>query len=403
MYFLPLLKVVQKMSKAKRKICVVTGTRAEYGLLYWLLHEIKSDPDLDLQIIATGMHLSPEFGLTYRVIEEDGFKIDYKVEMLLSSDTPIGIAKSMGLGVIGFADAYSQLKPDLVVLLGDRFELLSAAQAAMVAKLPIAHLHGGEATEGLIDEPIRHAITKMSQLHFVSAEPYRRRVIQLGENPERVFHFGSPGLDNIHRLKLLDKAELQEALNFQLGKTNFLITYHPVTLSVDSALKGMNALLSALRYFPEVKVIFTKPNSDTDGRIIVQLIDEYVEKNPKRAASFTSLGQLNYLSAIKHIDVVIGNSSSGLYEVPAFKKPTVNLGERQRGRLQSDTVINSVEQTDCIVEAIKYALSKEFQATLNKAYTPYYSDGNVSLKIKDQIKSVDLNDIIMKKFHDLVV
>jgi len=385
-----------------RKICVVTGARAEYGLLYWLLKEIKDDPDLELHIIATGMHLSPEFGSTYKIIEEDGFFINAKVEMLLSSDTPVGIAKSIGLAIIGFADALDRLKPDILVLLGDRFEILAAAQAALVARIPVAHLHGGESTEGVIDEAIRHSVTKMSHLHFVAAEPYKKRVIQLGEEPERVFVFGTPGLDNIKRLKLLSKDEFEKAINFKLGKLNFLITYHPVTLLAgnDNG-KVLKELFKVLDHFSDAKAIFTKPNSDTGGRIISELIDDYVAKQPERFVAFVSLGQLKYLSAIKNVDLVIGNSSSGLIEAPALKKPTINLGIRQQGRLRALSVIDCDENSEAIVIAIKKALSKDFQNKLSKVVLPYGID-DASHKIKELLKIIPLNNFLIKRFYNVI-
>lgn len=384
----------------KRKICIVTGTRAEYGLLYWLMKEIDEDPALELQLIATGMHLSPEFGLTYQKIEEDGFQIDEKVEMLLSSDTPVGIAKSIGLGVIGFADALARQKPDIMVVLGDRFEILAAAQAAMIARIPIAHIHGGETTEGAIDEAIRHAITKMSHFHFTAAEPYRRRVIQLGEIPERVMNYGAPGLDNIKQLKLHNKTSFEKTIDFQLGKLSFLITYHPVTLSNRNPEESFKELVKAIDNFPQATIIFTKANADTAGRSINQHIDKYVEKNPARAKVFTSMGQLLYLSAIKNADIIIGNSSSGIVEVPAFHKPTVNIGQRQQGRLKADSVIDCEEKELAIVAAIKKGLSSEFKKILRGTSNPYGS-GNASLKIKEYLKKVSLKNILMKKFYDV--
>lgn len=384
----------------KRKICIVTGTRAEYGLLYWLMKEVQDDPDLELQIIATGMHLSPEFGLTYQTIGEDGFKINEKVEMLLSSDTPVGIAKSVGLGVIGFADALARLQPDIMVVLGDRYEILAAAQAAMIARIPIAHIHGGETTEGAIDEAIRHAITKMSHFHFTAAEPYRRRVIQLGEAPGRVLNYGAPGLDNIKKLKLLSKALFEKAIDFELGKLSFLVTYHPVTLSNTKPEKSFQELLHAVDKFPEAKIIFTKANADMAGRTINYNIDKYIEKNPKRAKVFTSMGQLLYLSAMKNVDVIIGNSSSGIAEAPSFRKPSVNIGQRQQGRLKADSVIDCEEKEQAIVAAIKKGLSSEFQIVTKNAINPYGS-GNASSKIKDYLKKVSLRNILMKKFYDV--
>lgn len=384
----------------KRKICIVTGSRAEYGLLFWLMKEIQNDPELQLQIIATGMHLSPEFGLTYKQIEEDGFSIDERVEMLLSCDTPVGITKSVGLGVIGFADALSRLKPDILVVLGDRFEILAAALAAMIALIPIAHIHGGETTEGAIDEAIRHAITKMSHFHFTAAAPYRNRVIQLGETPERVLNHGAPGLDNIKKLKLLNKSAFEKAIDFQLGKPTFLITYHPVTLSDKSQETAFQELLKALGQFPEAKMIFTKANADTAGRIINNIIDKFAESHPNRVKAFTSMGQLLYLSALKNADVVIGNSSSGIVEAPAFHKPTVNIGKRQQGRLKADSVIDCDEREQAIVTAIKKALSPEFKVVLKKTINPYGS-GNASAKIKNYLKKATLQNILMKKFHDM--
>jgi len=319
------------MSDKPRTICIVTGTRAEYGLLYWLMKEIQNDPNLVLQIIVTGMHLSSEFGLTYKQIEKDGFKIDKKIEMLLSSDTPIGISKSMGLGVIGFAEAYADLKPDIVVLLGDRFEIFSAASAAIIARIPIAHLHGGETTEGAFDEAIRHSITKMSHLHFTAAEEYRRRVIQLGEFPARVFNVGGLGIDNIKKLKLMSREEFENSINFKLDPKNLMITFHPVTLEHATAGEQFQNLLNALDELHDTRFIFTKPNADTEGRIITQMIDDYVSRNKYEAISFVNLGQLRYLSAMQFIDGVVGNSLSGLAGGPTFKIGTINIGDRQRG------------------------------------------------------------------------
>jgi UDP-hydrolysing UDP-N-acetyl-D-glucosamine 2-epimerase len=384
----------------KRKICVVTGTRAEYGLLYWLMKEIQDDPDLSLQVVATGMHLAPEFGSTYRQIEADGFRIEEKVEMLLSSDTPVGITKSIGLGVIGFADALARLQPHVLVLLGDRFETFAAAQAAMVARIPIAHIHGGEITEGVIDEAMRHAITKMAHLHFTAAESYRRRVIQLGERPEKVFNCGAPGLDHIERLPLLDKASLERELDFQLGERFFLVTYHPVTLADVGPEGAIDALLCALDRFPDVKLLFTGANADAAGRLINRKIGEYVAARHLRAKFITSLGQLLYLSALSNATLVVGNSSSGLLEAPALRKPTVNLGDRQKGRLRAGSVIDCEEKEAAIVAAIRQGLSPEFATRLQRMNPPYGGSG-ASLQIKQHLKSVDLDHILMKGFHDI--
>jgi GDP/UDP-N,N'-diacetylbacillosamine 2-epimerase (hydrolysing) len=382
-----------------KAICIITGTRAEYGLLYWLMKKIQNDSDLEFQIIATGMHLSPEFGLTYRQIEKDGFKIDRKIEMLLSSDTPVGISKSMGLGMISFAEAYADLKPDIVVFLGDRFELLSAASAAMIACIPIAHIGGGETTEGAFDEAIRHSITKMSHIHCTAVEEYRRRVIQLGENPDRVFNVGALGIDNIRKLKLMDREEFECSIDFKLGIKNLLITFHSVTLEHGTSGKQFQNLLDALDVLQATKIIFTKPNADTEGRIIIQMIDEYVSRNSHKAAAFVSLGQLRYLSALQFVDGMVGNSSSGLAEAPTFKIGTINIGDRQRGRIRADSVIDCDPKKEAILIAVKKLYSKEFQDQLKNVQNPY-GKGGAAEKIKKILKEVDLTDILKKRFYD---
>ena len=384
-----------------RKICVITGTRAEYGLLRWVMQGIKDDPGLTLQIIVTGMHLSPEFGLTYHEIERDGFLIDRKVEMLTSSDTPVGIAKSMGLGLIGFADALNELRPDLILVLGDRFEIFAAVAAALVARIPIAHLHGGETTEGAFDEALRHSITKMSHLHFVAAEEYRQRVIQLGEQPERVFLVGGLGVDNIKRLQLLDSAALEASLNFELGQKSLLITFHPTTLETATATDQMAELLSALDQLKDTQLIFTMPCADTDGRTLTRMVDHFVTQHAN-ARAYTSLGQLRYLSCIAQVDGVIGNSSSGLAEVPSFQKGTINIGDRQRGRLQAASVINCEPIQQKIVAALERLYSADFQASLSRVRNPY-GDGGASEKIVEIIKCYSINNIAVKSFYDLPV
>ena len=383
-----------------RKICIITGTRAEYGLLRWVMQGIKADPELTLQIIATGMHLSPEFGLTYREIEQDGFQIDRKVEMLTSSDTPVGIAKSMGLGLIGFADALNDLHPDLIVVLGDRFEIFSAVSAALVARIPVAHLHGGEATEGLIDEAIRHSITKMSHLHFVAAEEYRQRVIQLGEQPDQVFLVGGLGADNISRLKLLDREALQQSLGFELGQKSLLVCFHPATLETNTAAQQMAELLAALAELRNTQLVFTMPNADTDGRVLVQLIEQFVAQHANTRA-YTSLGQLRYLSCMAHVDGVVGNSSSGLLEAPSFQKGTINIGDRQRGRLQAASVINCEPTRHSITAALVRLYSKEFQASLSKVRSPY-GEGGASAAIVAKVKAVSLGTLHKKHFYKIV-
>lgn len=387
---------------SRRKICVVTGSRAEYGCLRSLLRGIADDRALELQLVVTGAHLSPEFGLTYKTIENDGFKINAKVEMLLSSDTPVGIAKATGLGLIGFADALQALKPDLMAVFGDRYEMLSAAQAAMMARIPLAHLHGGEATEGLVDEAIRHSLTKMSHLHFVAAEPYRKRVIQMGEHPDRVFNFGAPGLDQVASLKLLERTALERELSFKLGEKTLVVTYHPVTLREGGTESAMRALFAALDRFADAKIVFTKSNADADGRVIGAMIDEYVARQPSRAAAFVSLGQLRYFSLISHAQAVVGNSSSGIVEVPSLKKPTVNLGDRQRGRICADSVINCTEDESSIVSAVERALSPDFQAVAARVRSPYGGDGATGAKIVECLKNHALGrELLMKRFHDL--
>jgi GDP/UDP-N,N'-diacetylbacillosamine 2-epimerase (hydrolysing) len=383
-----------------RKICIVTGTRAEYGLLRWIIQFIKDDSELELHLVATGMHLSPEFGLTYKAIIEDGFTISKKIEVLLSSDSPVGLSKSIGLGMISFAECFAELNPDIILVLGDRFEIFSAVASAMVSRIPIAHIHGGESTEGLIDESIRHSITKMSHIHFTATEEYRSRVIQLGESPDRVFNTGTPGLDNIENIKLLSKKEFEKSIDFNIGDNCFLITFHPVTLETGTASDQFDELISALDSFPNYKLIFTMPNADTEGRVIIEKIQKFVLKNSGRAVAFISLGQLRYLSALKHVKMVIGNSSSGLAEVPSFKIPTVNIGDRQKGRIRANSVIDSTPEKNNIIRAINLGLSMEFQEVLKKVENPYGSPG-ASRKIVCLLKTIDLTDILKKKFYNL--
>ncbi len=384
---------------SRRKVCVVTGTRAEYGLLYWLMKEIEQDEALELQLIVTGMHLSPEFGLTYRDIERE-FKISKRIEMLLSSDSEVGISKSMGLAQISFAEAYEELKPNILVILGDRYEIFSAVSAAMIAKIPIAHLHGGETTEGAFDESIRHSITKMSHLHFTATEVYRNRVIQLGEHPSRVFNVGGLGVDNIKKLKLLTKEEFEKSIDFKLNKKNILVTFHPVTLEKSTAKEQFKTLLEVIDRLEDTHIIFTKANSDTDGRVINHMIDEYVKNNSHKSCGFTSLGELRYLSALQYVDAVVGNSSSGLLEAPSFKIGTINIGDRQKGRIASDSVIHCSSNFEAIEESFQLLYSSEFQKRLCFTKNPY-DQGGASLKIKETIKSVDLLHLIKKSFYNL--
>ncbi len=382
-----------------RKICVITGSRADYGLLRWVLQGVQDDPDLRLQIIATGMHLSPEFGLTFREIERDGFSIDRKVEMLTSSDSTVGIVKSMGLGMIGFADALSELKPDIIVVLGDRFEIFAAAAAAMVMSIPIAHLHGGEVTTGAFDDAIRHSITKMSHLHFVAAEEYRRRVIQLGEDSSRVFLAGGLGVDSLNRMKLLGRQELESSLSLKFREKNLLVTFHPVTREEASGRDQMGELLAALSGLRGTQLIFTMPNADTNGRALIQMIENFVAEN-ENARAYTSLGQLRYLSCMAQVDGVVGNSSSGLLEAPTLMKGTVNIGDRQQGRLQAESVINCAPDRQSIAAALEHLYAPDFQSKLSSVRNPY-GDGGASGRIVEEIKRHRLEGIQKKQFVDL--
>ena len=383
-----------------RKICVVTGTRAEYGLLSRLMKKIQEDPSLELQVIATNMHLSPEFGLTYREIEKDGFGINKKVEMLLSADTATSVVKSLGLGVIGFADAYEDLKPDLIVVLGDRYEMLGAVSSALFFQIPVAHISGGDVTEGAYDDAIRHSMTKMSHLHFTSTEVYRKRVIQLGEQPSTVFNVGAIGLDNIRQMELLDRKAFEESIGgFSLGEKSMLITFHPVTLENQTAREQFAALLHAVDR-TGYRLIFTKPNSDSDGRVIITMIDEYVKNHPEKSVAFISLGYLRYLSALQYVDVVVGNSSSGIVEVPSFGIPTINIGDRQKGRLRADSVIDCTPEKTAIMAALEEAESSAFREKARCTVNPYEQPDTVQ-QIFDTIKYHPLDSLIKKHFYDL--
>ena len=385
-----------------KRIGIMTGTRAEYGLLKPLMQEINKDNDLELYLIVSGMHLSPEFGMTYKEIEEDGFQINAKVEMLLSSDSPVGISKSIGLGIIGFADEFQRADLDMLILLGDRYEALSAAICAMVMRIPIAHLHGGELTEGAIDEGIRHSITKMSYLHFTSTEEYRRRVIQLGENPERVFCVGAIGVENIKKINLMTKEELERSIHFEIDENTVIVTYHPVTLENNTVEEQFLNLLEVLDRNPKIRMIFTKANADTNGRIVNELIDKYVAQNSERACAFMSLGQKRYFSALKYCRIVIGNSSSGIIEAPSFGKPIINIGDRQKGRICADSVINCGYTQQEIQQAMETALTEEFENKARNCRNPYEKE-NTAANIISVIKDYLLNDKIKLKkgFYDI--
>ena len=381
-------------------ICIITGSRAEYGLLSPLLKLIKEDEKLQLQIIATGMHLSPLFGSTWQEIERDGFSINEKVDIELSNDSKVGIARSTGLAVIRLSESLERLKPDWVVLLGDRFESFAAASAAHLLGIPIAHLHGGELTEGAVDDAFRHAITKMASLHFTAAEEYRQRVIQLGESPDRVFNVGAIGLDNVRQLPLLSKRELEQQLEFPELERTILVTFHPVTLENISSEQQVMELLAALDELTEHKVIFTFPNADADGRVIINLLQQYVARNAGRAKAYASLGQLKYLSLLKYVEVMVGNSSSGLIEAPSFGLPVVNIGSRQNGRLRPSSVIDALPDKKNIGQAVQKAISQSFRDSCRQMRNPY-GDGTAAQKIVKQIKHVGKLNTTIKKFFDL--
>ena len=383
-----------------RKICIVTGSRAEWGLLSGLARKITDDPELELQIIATNMHLSPEFGLTYREIERQGFRINRKVEMLLSSDSANATGKSVGLATIGFADAYEELAPDMLLVLGDRYEILAAVTAALFYKIPVAHLHGGEVTEGAYDDAIRHAITKMSHLHFTSTEEYRRRVIQLGEQPERGVHVGAIGIDNIRHIALLDKKVLEEQLDFPFDRKTVLVTYHPETLDAIPVEEQFRNLLEALDDRQDIRILFTLPNSDTGGRIIVRMIEEFVARNKQRARAYTSLGQLRYLSALRFVAAVVGNSSSGILEVPSFGKPTLDIGNRQKGRLAANSVVHCGVSGAEISEGLNRVLSDAFAKQTACVQNPYEKEDS-ALEILKILKNYPLDGIVQKTFYDI--
>ena len=382
-----------------RKICIVTGTRADYGLLRWLMHEVDADPSMRLQVVATGMHLAPEFGYTVEAIEADGFRIDERVEMLVSSDTAVGTATSMGLGLIGFASALDRLDPDILVVIGDRFEMWVAAQAAFVARRRIAHIHGGETTEGAFDEGIRHSLTKLAHLHFVAAERYRRRVIQLGESPERVFTVGAPGLDHLNRTECMSREDLAASIALDLQSPVFAVTLHPATLG-GSAAEAAEALTRALDAFPDASVVITAANADPEGRVINRKLSAYADRR-ESVRMVPSLGQKRYLSLLQHADVVIGNSSSGLLEAPPLHTPTVNIGNRQKGRLRAVSVLDCEPEATEIAETIRKALAPEFRDSIRDQHLPY-GRGGASSAIHGHLRDMDLDSIDRAKpFFDV--
>jgi GDP/UDP-N,N'-diacetylbacillosamine 2-epimerase (hydrolysing) len=383
------------------KVCFITGSRAEYGLLYPLLKEMAKEKAFKTQLIVTGTHLLPEFGLTYKEIKADGFRITRKVRIPLSNDSEKGVTMAAGHGVIRFADALASLKPDMVIVLGDRFEIFAAVVAAFMSRIPVVHLHGGELTEGVLDDAFRHSITKMSMLHFVANEEYRKRVIQLGESPERVFNVGAIGIDNIRHATLLTRRGFEKEMKFTLGAKTALVTFHPVTLEKDTARSHIRALMRALDAFKEMKVIFTMPNADAGRSEIVKAVDRYVREHPHKAVAFSSMGRLKYLSAVANSDVVVGNSSSGIIEVPALGKPSVNIGDRQRGRIKAASVIDCTPDSKSIIKALDKALSPSFQKMAQKARNPY-GDGTAARKIMDILKKrTGANMEVKKEFYTI--
>jgi GDP/UDP-N,N'-diacetylbacillosamine 2-epimerase (hydrolysing) len=385
------------------KICVVTGTRAEYGLLRPLIEKLNNDRDFNLKIVSTGMHLSSDFGLTYKAIEEDGYIIDEKIEILSIYDNSVGIANSMSKAISSFAQYFESERPDLLIVLGDRYEILAVSIAATLLHIPIAHLHGGEITEGAYDEPFRHSITKMSHLHFASTEKYKNRIIQLGENPKTVFNVGAIGVENIIKMDLMTKNHLEKSIDFKLDKPFALVTFHPVTLENSTSEIQVKELIKALDEIKDMKFIVTKANSDTDGRIINKILDDYYEKNKEKVILFKSMGQLRYLSAMKYCDMVIGNSSSGIIEAPVFKVPTINIGDRQKGRIKSKSIINCDPTKVSILESINKGRSEKFKNSLLDMNN-FYGDGNTSELIVRIIKEQLQKGIsLKKKFYDLEI
>ncbi len=384
-----------------KRIVVLTATRAEYGLLKPIMTKLLEDPYYDTRIAVTGMHLSPEFGMTVREIESDRLPVDKKIEIVLSSDTPAAISKSMGLALISFSEYFEECKPDAVMVLGDRYETLAVCCAAVNARIPIFHLHGGETTEGAIDEAIRHSLTKMSYLHFTSTEAYRNRVIQMGESPDRVFHVGAMGVENALNTQCMSVAELEDSIGFALGERYAVGTFHPVTLETATAGKQAEELLAALDQHKEIRYLFTGANADTDGRSINRMLKEYAQCH-ENFFLVDSLGMRRYLSALKNALFVIGNSSSGLMEAPSFHIPTINIGDRQRGRISGDTVISCKPERHAIEEAICKALDVSFREKVKGAENPY-GDGHTSEKIIKIMKDFFVNGRIdiKKKFFDI--
>lgn len=379
-----------------RKICVFTGTRAEYGLLRPVMRRVQKIPEFELQVMVSGAHLAAGFGHTVDDIVADGLPVSEQVEMLLDSDTPVAVATSMGVGLMGMSGALDRLRPDMLVILGDRYESMAAAIAASILRIPIAHIHGGETTEGAVDEALRHSITKMSHLHFTSTAEYRRRVVQLGEPPERVFNVGALGVENILTLELPDRAELEKELGFDLGEGHLLTTFHPVTLENETATVQFGELLRGLDAFPERKIVFTKANADADGRVINAMIDDYVQASPKRCIASHSMGLRRYLGAMRLCGAVVGNSSSGILEAPSMGVPTVDIGDRQRGRVRAVSVFNCAPEAEAVAAAIRGALEGDWEDTVN----PYEGQATSERIVEALGEALTVMDI-KKRFFDV--
>ena len=386
----------------KKKVCVVTGSRAEFGLLLPIIKKIESDDSLELKLAVTGSHLSVKYGETYKEIVQQGIPIDVKIEIIQDGDNAIDINRAIAKAVAGFGEYFSKEKPDIVVILGDRYEMLGVAAAALVSQVPVAHIHGGEITEGAIDDSIRHAITKLSHLHFTSCEVYRNRVIQLGEHPDRVFNVGALGLENIECINVIPKQELEKSIDFSLGDSFAIVTFHPVTLESDQVEEQVNNLLEALETVDDMRILFTKANADSGGIIINRMIDDFVDQHREKAVAFHSLGLIRYLSAMKYCSVVIGNSSSGIIEAPSFHVPTINIGDRQKGRIQAESIINCIPDKNDIIQAIHKVADPDFLCSVQKASNPYV-DGDVSNKIATVLKEFleNRNMNLKKEFYDI--
>lgn len=384
-----------------KKIVILTATRAEYGLLEPIIKKLQRDSEIDVRVVATGAHLSPEFGMTVNEIKSDGIVVDKEIDILLSSDSQAAISKSMGVAMISFADYFAECKPDALMVLGDRYETLAVSITALNAQIPIIHLHGGEATEGAIDEAVRNAITKLSYLHFTSTEVYRNRVIQMGEAPDRVYNSGALGVENALCTSLMSKEELEKSLGCSLGERFAVLTFHPVTLENHTAESQVNELMNVMEKHPDITFLCTKANADMDGRIINKCLHIYVESH-NNAYLYDSLGTRRYLSAVSHAKFVIGNSSSGIIEVPSFKIPTINIGDRQEGRIQAASIINCEPVAESINKAVELALSEAFRKSLKVVVNPY-GQGNTSDVIVDITKDYLLSNKlrVKKKFYDI--